>query len=118
MGVFAQTFRRPYAPPPESLENAGNSSNLTFLGTGDPNLVRVAGGPAADDGIQIAQQRPNASPARPAPPQPPAPSPEEMMAQPGRGYGQLPHSVVEKGMDADEKRTNRAAAFLELARSH
>jgi hypothetical protein len=52
MGTFAQPIRRPYAPPPGSVDSAGNSSNLTFLGTGDPNLVRVSGG------LQTAQYQP------------------------------------------------------------
>jgi hypothetical protein len=52
MGTFTQPIRRPYAPSPSSLDSAGNSSNLTFLGMGDPNLVRVSGG------VQTAQYVP------------------------------------------------------------
>lgn len=59
MGVFSQSFRRPYAPPPDSLDTSGNSSNQTFLGTGDPNLIRVSTDPStADDSVQVAQQSP------------------------------------------------------------
>src|SRR4051812_20126273 len=69
MGVFAQTFRRPYAPPPESLDGAGNSSNRTFLGTGDPNLIRVSGGPGAEgENQQVAQSPTHTSQSSPGAP--------------------------------------------------
>jgi hypothetical protein len=124
MGVFTQAVRRPYAPPIDTLDASRNSSNQTFLGTGDPSLIRVSDSPPMpDDDVQLAQQRPTAplpqrrQPPRPTPqPEAPAPSPAEMMAQPGRGYGDLPHSIVERDLSADEKRANRSAALLELAR--
>lgn len=122
MGIPTQAVRRPYAPP-EMPELSGEGSNQTFLGTGDTSLIRVADVPPPQDNeIQLAQQRQPNGPQRPLVPaaplqkKPQHPTPEEIMAQPGRGYGILPHNVVERGLSADEKRINRAAALLELAR--
>lgn len=37
------------------------------------------------------------------------------MAQPGRGYGEVPQDLVERGLSADQKRENRAQALYQLA---
>lgn len=63
MGIPSPVSRRSYAPPSDGLDASGNSSNQTFLGTGDPNLIRVGDGPATpDDGVQVAQQQLNPPP--------------------------------------------------------
>lgn len=121
MGMPISAVRRPYAPP---FDPSGPlDGDATFLGTGDPTLIRVTDGPAdADDDVQIAQQRPNPPAPRrqpqvkPAPkPQPPLLSPQQQMAEPGRGYGVVPQAQVERGMTPTQRMVNRSQALREYA---
>jgi soluble lytic murein transglycosylase-like protein len=103
-------------PPSDS------GASPTLLTGGDPNFVRVSGGsdPAAsNDDVQVAQQKPaqSAPVQRPVSPSPaPLSAPAQLMAQPGRGYGELPQALVERDLSADQKRGNRAQALYELAK--
>src|SRR4051812_32840871 len=56
MGIPTQAIRRPYAPSPDTFDALGNSSNQTFLGTGDAIPVRAADGAnGAESDLQLAQ---------------------------------------------------------------
>lgn len=114
MGMLSQAVRRPYAPPANGTDASGNSLNQTFLGTADPNLIRVSGdSPTPDDGVQVAQRRPDPSPVQRQ--QLPVPS-RQTLSNPQPGYGDIPQADIENGMSADEKRANRAAALARYAR--
>jgi hypothetical protein len=106
MGIFSSSLKRnPYVPPSDT------AASSTLLTGGDPNLIRVSGGsdPAAStDNVQVAQQRPS-----PAVPQS---TPAQLMTRPGRGYGVLSMSDIERGMKEPLQRSiNRNQALIEIA---
>jgi hypothetical protein len=128
MGVFIQSpNRRPYAPPPGSDAPTAANANRSLLGGNDPNLIRVADGPASlppDEDVQIAQQQPpqrrapaqQQTPAsKPSPPPAPTLSPAEAIDRPGRGYGVVPQEQIERGMSTTQKIINRSRALRDYA---
>lgn len=105
---FAGPSPRVMSTPDADLANAhilgaspaAEEPRLESDGTTDPNIVRI--GNNDDDQVEIAQARDQRS-SQPTP-------------KPGRNYGVVPQTVIERGMTPLQKKINRDQAFRELTR--